>query len=195
MAEFKITELTELAAVDVVTTDVLPIVDVSADVTKKITIASLKTALALAIGDSVGSATSTYVPYFTTSGVLAQSANFTYDGNTLKVKWVSGNNMELLHPSASIYDMQFFVSNLSHIKMGNGAYLSSRGTGMFYVGSAAATPTARMHLEASTSGVAHLRLADGATVTSPNNGDIWNDGTNLVVRLGGVSYTLDKTAV
>jgi len=47
MADKKITDLTVLAAVDVAAaTDVLPIVDVSATETKKITVASLKTAVA-----------------------------------------------------------------------------------------------------------------------------------------------------
>ncbi len=45
MAEFKITDLTELAAVDVDVSDLLEIVDLSADVSKKVSIASLKTAL------------------------------------------------------------------------------------------------------------------------------------------------------
>jgi hypothetical protein len=46
MANVKITELTELAAVDVADNDVVPIVDVGGDTTKKVTAASLRTALA-----------------------------------------------------------------------------------------------------------------------------------------------------
>ena len=48
MANVKITELTELAAVDVADNDVVPIVDVGGDTTKKITAASLRTSLAAA---------------------------------------------------------------------------------------------------------------------------------------------------
>src|SRR6056300_237207 len=48
MANVKITELTELAAIDVADNDVVPIVDVGGDTTKKITIESLKNATALA---------------------------------------------------------------------------------------------------------------------------------------------------
>ena len=43
MANVKITDLTELAAVDIATNDVLPIVDINNDSTKKVTIASIKT--------------------------------------------------------------------------------------------------------------------------------------------------------
>ena len=43
MANVKITELTELAAVDLADGDVFPIVDVGADTTKKVTVASIKT--------------------------------------------------------------------------------------------------------------------------------------------------------
>jgi len=46
MANVKITELTELAAVDVADNDVVPIVDVGGDTTKKVTAASLRTSLA-----------------------------------------------------------------------------------------------------------------------------------------------------
>ena len=48
MANVKITELTELAAIDVEDNDVVPIVDVGGDTTKKITIESLKSATAAA---------------------------------------------------------------------------------------------------------------------------------------------------
>ena len=48
MANVKITDLTELAAADVAGTDVFPIVDLGADATKKVTIASLQTAVAAA---------------------------------------------------------------------------------------------------------------------------------------------------
>ena len=46
MANVKITDLTELAAVDIATNDVLPIVDINTDTTKKVTISSLSTGVA-----------------------------------------------------------------------------------------------------------------------------------------------------
>ena len=48
MANVKITDLTELSAADSAAVDVFPIVDIDADATKKITIASLRTTVAAA---------------------------------------------------------------------------------------------------------------------------------------------------
>jgi len=48
MANVKITELVELAAADVASGDVFPIVDIGADATKKVTIATLRTTVAAA---------------------------------------------------------------------------------------------------------------------------------------------------
>lgn len=46
---------------------------------------------------------------------------------------------------------------------------------------------------ASTATEAPIRILNGVAPTSPLDGDIWSDGSNLFVRLGGVTYTLDKT--
>ena len=53
MADSKISALTALVAADVVSTDVLPIVDISATTTKKITVSSLADSIA-AIGLNAG---------------------------------------------------------------------------------------------------------------------------------------------
>jgi hypothetical protein len=39
---------------------------------------------------------------------------------------------------------------------------------------------------------AHINLAASTAPAAPNDGDIWNDGNDLFVRLGGVTYTLQK---
>lgn len=46
---------------------------------------------------------------------------------------------------------------------------------------------------ASTTERASLNIPSGTAPTSPANGDIWSDGSNIFVRLGGVTYTLTKT--
>jgi hypothetical protein len=37
-----------------------------------------------------------------------------------------------------------------------------------------------------------LNIPSGTAPTTPTNGDIWNDGSDLKIRLGGVTYTLQK---
>lgn len=55
------------------------------------------------------------------------------------------------------------------------------------------TPTAAAHLPGSTTARASLCIPSGTAPTSPVNGDIWSDGSNILVRLGGTTYTLTKT--
>jgi hypothetical protein len=73
MAEYKITDLTELASGSVAGGDLFAIVDLDADVTKKVSVDSLRAEI-LKIGSTVGSATATRVPYFGSGGVLAETA-------------------------------------------------------------------------------------------------------------------------
>jgi len=76
MANVKITELTELAAVDIATNDVLPIVDLGADSTKKVSIASLTTEIADPV--EARRADNTFFVYNTTGGhtnVVITTAN------------------------------------------------------------------------------------------------------------------------
>lgn len=57
------------------------------------------------------------------------------------------------------------------------------------------TPTAYVDIKGSTSSRSSMRLRTGADPTSPNDGDIWQDGTDLKVRISGTTYTLNKTSV
>jgi len=50
-------------------------------------------------------------------------------------------------------------------------------------------PTAHVDITASTTGNASLRIRSGTAPTSPNDGDIWFDGTNIQMRIGGVTKT------
>lgn len=51
------------------------------------------------------------------------------------------------------------------------------------------TPTALLHLTGSTTARASLRIASGTAPTTPNEGDIWNDGANLKIFIGGTTKT------
>jgi hypothetical protein len=46
-----------------------------------------------------------------------------------------------------------------------------------------------LNIAASTTAKAHINLAAGVVPTSPANGDIWFDGTDLKMRIGGVTKT------
>lgn len=46
-----------------------------------------------------------------------------------------------------------------------------------------------LNIGASTTAKAHINLAAGTAPTAPNDGDIWFDGTDLKMRIGGVTKT------
>ena len=50
-------------------------------------------------------------------------------------------------------------------------------------------PTAFMDLAASTTAAASLRIRSGTAPSSPNDGDIWYDGTDIKMRVGGTTKT------
>lgn len=59
------------------------------------------------------------------------------------------------------------------------------GLGVGVAGSA----TSFLALGAGTTALSSLRIPSGAAPTSPVNGDIWSDGTDIFIRLGGVTKT------
>lgn len=61
------------------------------------------------------------------------------------------------------------------------------------VGIGQTSPTASLDVVASTTTNAGFRLRSGVAPTSPNDGDIWYDGTNLKIRVGGTTKTVTIT--
>lgn len=57
------------------------------------------------------------------------------------------------------------------------------------------TSSGKYTAAASTTARSSMNVPSGTAPSSPVNGDIWSDGSNLLVRLGGATYTLDKTSV
>jgi hypothetical protein len=45
---------------------------------------------------------------------------------------------------------------------------------------------------AATTAKASLNIPSGVAPTTPTNGDVWSNGSDILVRLGGVTYTLTK---
>ena len=76
---------------------------------------------------------------------------------------------------------------------------SVAGNVNLFIGSAGigvgAPPVAatRMFIEASTTSQSHLRLFPGTTPSAPANGDVWFDGTNVKIQVGGVTKTFTLT--
>ena len=81
--------------------------------------------------------------------------------------------------------LTFYSDNSEAMRFGTGQKVGINLTG----------PTARLDIEASTTSASSLRIRTGVAPSSPNDGDIWQDGTNLLVRINGTTYTLNKTAV
>jgi hypothetical protein len=79
--------------------------------------------------------------------------------------------------------------NISNFIYGTG--MSGRGstTSVGSLGLGIQAPTAVLHLAASTTAQANLRFdpTSAAAPTTPNDGDMWYDGTNLKFRHGGVT--------
>ena len=66
-------------------------------------------------------------------------------------------------------------------------------SGLSGFGLGATLPTATITIAASTTANAPLNIAAGTAPTAPNDGDIWTEGTDLKIRLGGTTYTVTKT--
>lgn len=59
-----------------------------------------------------------------------------------------------------------------------------------YFGVGNTTLTAAIDAPASTTTRASLRVRPGVAPTTPNDGDIWQDGVNLFIRINGVTRTI-----
>ena len=58
-----------------------------------------------------------------------------------------------------------------------------------YIGFGHLGPTANVDIASSSTARASLRIRSGTAPTSPNDGDIWFDGTDIKMRIGGVTKT------
>lgn len=77
--------------------------------------------------------------------------------------------------------------------MNGGNYGLLMRSGLAGFGLGATMPTAVVDISASTTARASLRVQPGTAPTSPNNGDIWTDTTDIFIRLNGTTYTITKT--
>jgi len=75
-----------------------------------------------------------------------------------------------------------------------GNYIGNKlGVGFASLPTAASNITALVDVGPATTATASLRIRSGATPSSPNDGDIWFDNTNLYIRINGVTRTVNVT--
>jgi hypothetical protein len=128
--------------------------------------------------------------------IIGARAGFTFTGNQIsRNNIIIGTGVSL--PNASLNSMNIggvlFGANLNDTTAGNPSIVPT-ATGRIGVGVVA--PTANLHIKASTTAAALMRLEVGAAPTTPNDGDIWlesNTQTGLKIRLAGVTRTFTLT--
>lgn len=117
------------------------------------------------------------------SGNSNSATNQPFDAMMIKGYWSNGidtSNATLTH--ALVMQNGQRVSWPSTYFYGTGTTLGLQQT----------SPTAALDLPASTTSNATLRVRTGAAPTSPNDGDLWQDGTHVYMRIGGVTKQLDN---
>lgn len=123
----------------------------------------------------------------TWTGILNDLAVSAGDGNT--INYTMWNNIPSFVMGNCTFSYTFFDYNPTITGTGTTTHSAFRvraGLNAFGHGN---VPTAFMDLGASTTASASLRLRTGAAPTTPNDGDIWQDGTNVKIQIGGVLKT------
>lgn len=123
----------------------------------------------------------------TWTGILNDLAVSAGDGNT--INYTMWNNIPSFVMGTCTFSYTFFDYNPTITGTGTTTHSAFRvraGLNAFGHGN---VPTAFMDLGASTTASASLRLRTGAAPTTPNDGDIWQDGTNVKVQIAGVLKT------
>ena len=110
------------------------------------------------------------------------------NGATAFVVRDATNSIEsFLYAGSSVVLAGSATSHPYWIRTANTTRIAITATGDVGIGTT--SPTAALDLPASTTARASLRIQTGAAPTAPNNGDIWFDGTNIFMRVGGVTKT------
>ena len=127
------------------------------------------------------------------SNFLGFNVGSTFSGNNV------GSNNIIIGTNISLPNATANSINLGGVLFGTGTYATTTGdpsivpTATGRIGIGVVTPTAVLHLRASTTVDAVLRLTVGPAPTSPNDGDIWlesNTNTGLKIRLNSTTYTI-----
>ncbi len=109
--------------------------------------------------------------------------------NAVFFDWNSGMNRMILKDQSTFFAPTFTGGVGVHIHTNT----SSGGVLIGDLSNLSSLPTAYLDIKGSTVLSASLRLRSGVAPTSPNDGDIWYDGSNLKFRKG--TNTVDLTGV
>jgi hypothetical protein len=132
-----------------------------------------------------GETTSGYKGINLNANIVRDTSLFWTCQDTTQPGWLMGLNYETANADE-------FVLNRTAATSGTASFVklfSVKGNGYVSIGLDTTAATALTDIGASTTARASLRLRSGTAPTSPNNGDIWFDGTDLKIRVGGVTKT------
>ena len=88
---------------------------------------------------------------------------------------------------------QFYRSTDQFVWVTNASIKFSTNPYGISVGSATNSAKTRLFIDPSTTAASHLQLYPGATPSAPNNGEIWFDGTDIKMAIGGTIKTFTLT--
>ena len=114
--------------------------------------------------------------------ISATNAGLDIDGTTSSRTYYNRSGAYIWSTGLRAGDTKFYIYDE---RVGERLIIDDSGN----VGIANATPTAALDTPASTTARATMRIRSGVAPTTPNDGDIWFDGTNLKMRIGGVTKT------
>lgn len=194
---YKITDLSAILSSDVADTDVIALVDVSGDVTHKILVSELK---ALIRGIITISSTKAGINEVSPDAALHVTGDGATGSTGELVQVIEGTLPELCFKDnfgggAKGFSIVKYNNTIYYVRTTHaGAYEGytqhvdlSLGRHFFGGGTA---PTATVDLAAGTASYAPLRIRTSVAPSSPNDGDMWQDGTDLKIRINGVTKTV-----
>lgn len=134
------------------------------------------------------------------SAQLVLDSNGTFDTSSVNLKTNDGTGFFVQydnnHPTFPGHLRIISANNFTAFVANSNNMLEVQSNGIAIVrGTPLHTATAQLDLTGSSTERSPLRLRIGTAPTSPNDGDIWYDGSDLHIRIGGTTYTLDKTSV
>lgn len=135
------------------------------------------------------------------AGLLAVSNitgayNINLSGHTASRVLVTNGSKDVITSAITTTELGYIAglssaaqTQLDNILNGTSIHTLVKVNGKSYFG-ANATPGAFVDIAGSTTSEASLRMRSGVAPSSPNDGDIWFDGTDFKARVGGTTYTI-----